>query len=249
MLVYKITNKINGKSYVGQTVQSLERRWKKHITQKSHCHALKSAILKYGPENFEIKTLTTYDSIEKMNDGERYYINLFNTLAPDGYNLTNGGIRPSFSKEARANMGRKKEKHHLWGKKHSEETKHKISVAHMGKKRGKDSEETRKKKSLAQIGSTHSLATRKILSKNSIFLYRNNKAVRESFQKANDERKISIICNETKVIYDSILSAANALGGRKHASNMVQHLKGEKSKYKVRSIKGFTFSYYEDQNV
>jgi len=155
MIIYAITNKINGKQYVGQTTQRIERRWKSHCTNNG-CLALNGAIQKYGKENFTVEEIYRAFSIEELNQKEIEFINKFNTLAPYGYNLKTGGNRPTYSKESREKMS----KSHLgnpgyWlGNKHSEKTKKKISEAKMGIKNnnfGKPkSEETKSKMSASQ---------------------------------------------------------------------------------------------------
>jgi group I intron endonuclease len=90
MIVYLVTNTINGKRYVGQTSQSLERRWFLHQHRKS-CKALHSAINKYGAENFTIEVLFSPPTREQAGELEIEYIDRYNTKAPNGYNLTQGG--------------------------------------------------------------------------------------------------------------------------------------------------------------
>ena len=244
MIVYKITNKINGKCYIGQTVKPIQRRWKQHIVGNGHCSAIHGAITKYGIDNFDVKIISHNNSIEEMNHRERYYIKLFNSLAPNGYNLTEGGIRPSFSPQARLNMARKGEKHPLWGKKHSEESKKKMSVAKIGKKR---SVESNKKQSESTSGSKHwnfgkspSGETLAKISKNASKQYANGRGA--ILQECNIQRRIAIICNQNGIIYKSIKSAAISINAS--ASNITQQLKG-----RARSVKGFTFSYLENTNV
>lgn len=86
--IYKITNKVNGKSYIGQTRNTVEFRWRQHYKAKDNKY-FHRAIQKYGKENFEVTTLEKCD-VEKLNDREIYYINKYNTFG-DGYNLTKGG--------------------------------------------------------------------------------------------------------------------------------------------------------------
>lgn len=136
MIIYKITNKISGKAYIGQTVQPLDRRWSKHCSLASSCHALNNAIKKYGKNNFTVETLYIAKNIEELSKKESYYIEYFNTVSPNGYNLTSGGEIPVFSEECRKKMGEAKSgpNHPLWNKKHSEDTKKKMSEAKIGKK-------------------------------------------------------------------------------------------------------------------
>lgn len=88
MITYLITNKINGKQYVGQTKRSLTARFIGHCEKGS---ALHSAIQKYGKASFDLRELGTYDSLEDLNNAEQYFIDYFNCITPNGYNLTSGG--------------------------------------------------------------------------------------------------------------------------------------------------------------
>ena len=64
-IIYKITNTINNKIYIGQTIQSLQNRWKRHCSNKGTIDELnmviKKAILKYGKENFEVISINVLD--------------------------------------------------------------------------------------------------------------------------------------------------------------------------------------------
>jgi len=86
--IYKITNKVNGKSYIGQTRNSVEFRWRQHKNNKSG-YALHYAIRKYGADNFEVETLEECD-VSKLDEREIYYIDKYNTFT-NGYNLNKGG--------------------------------------------------------------------------------------------------------------------------------------------------------------
>lgn len=88
--IYKITNKVNGKSYIGQSID-INRRWNEHKTG-SYTSAIHLAIIKYGIENF-IWEILEECSIKELDIKEKYYIQQYNTLAPNGYNLTDGGTQ------------------------------------------------------------------------------------------------------------------------------------------------------------
>lgn len=92
MLIYKITNKLNNKIYVGQTTRTLEIRKKDHIhnVQKGIKTHLYSAMRKYGIENFVFEKICDVDSVENLNILERYYINKYNSV-DKGYNMIDGG--------------------------------------------------------------------------------------------------------------------------------------------------------------
>ena len=116
--IYKITNKINCKIYIG-----------KHSTDNLNDgymgsgKILKQAIKKYGVENFTKEIIEFCDKEVDLNDLEKHYIDKYNSTDKSiGYNLTNGG--DGFS------VG-----HTSWlkGKQVSEETKRKISEANKGK--------------------------------------------------------------------------------------------------------------------
>jgi len=69
MQVYLITNKVNGKQYVGQTHYSLSRRWKEHIdwSKNNRKSVLHKAVFKYGVENFCIEPLHLCLTKEEMD--------------------------------------------------------------------------------------------------------------------------------------------------------------------------------------
>ena len=86
--IYKITNLINGKIYVGQTTKTIEERFKKHSTTDS---LIGKAIRKYGKENFKLELIAECTTIEEANKLEIYLIKEFNCKVPNGYNFTDGG--------------------------------------------------------------------------------------------------------------------------------------------------------------
>lgn len=92
--IYKATNKINGKSYIGQTVD-FEHRKHTHIHRRDgYCDPnsiFHKAIDKYGEENFEWEILGSIPGKELANSFERYCIAIYNTYKPNGYNMTKGG--------------------------------------------------------------------------------------------------------------------------------------------------------------
>jgi group I intron endonuclease len=92
MIIYKITNKVNGKIYIGQTIRTLEQRKWQHLDAAKHgCRThLYSAIRKYGEENFEFEVIDEASSIEELNELERYYIAKFDCIK-SGYNMVDGG--------------------------------------------------------------------------------------------------------------------------------------------------------------
>lgn len=115
-IIYLITNKINSKVYVGQTICSLDKRWKEHLRGNGQCRALSSAIKKHGKVNFNIQIIESIEDeersclIDKLDTLERVYIKTYNSLSPNGYNLTSGGHTARLSLESvdkRANSCKK----------------------------------------------------------------------------------------------------------------------------------------------
>lgn len=95
--IYKITNNINGKCYIGKSV-NIKERWIRHRhkgkyysesqPKKSHLY---HAMRKYGVENFTFEVIEECSS-DKLNEREIYYISHFNSHDPNfGYNMTLGG--------------------------------------------------------------------------------------------------------------------------------------------------------------
>ena len=87
--IYKITNQINGKSYVGQSID-IATRLRNHRTATDDC-AIHKAIRKYGVENFSFEIIEKCEQ-SLLNEREIYWIDFYNTSAPNGYNIANGGL-------------------------------------------------------------------------------------------------------------------------------------------------------------
>ena len=78
MFIYKITNKINGKLYIGQTIFTIEKRWHEHLlNSKLDNQYLCRAIRKHGSENFEIKAIIKCNNIDELNSREIFCIRIF----------------------------------------------------------------------------------------------------------------------------------------------------------------------------
>ncbi len=173
--IYVIENLLNGKMYVGQTI-NLERRMLGHLSSSSTCRYLKRALIKYRPENFEMAVVERCGSREVSNSREMFWIQELGTMVPAGYNLKEGGEsagRPGveakrkmsesarnrsrgFDKEWRESMRRAQ-----LGRKHPEEVKRKISDAHKGIGH---SEETKEKLRQINLGKSLSEECKKKIS-------------------------------------------------------------------------------------
>lgn len=147
--VYVLTNRINGKRYVGQTVVSFKDRMRSHRKAAS---AIGNAIRKYGVENFDIEiNPIEQDNLDHI---EKALILFYDSISSNGYNLDTGGnknkrlsldAKQSLSK-AHIGFHHTKEACRKIGISHlghevSEETKEKISLQNRGKKRSKESSE------------------------------------------------------------------------------------------------------------
>ena len=90
-LIYKITNTINSKQYVGQTTKTLMERFDAHESKSKYVDTyLYRAIRKYGLPAFTIEVLEEVEP-ELLSERERFWIAKLNTLIPNGYNMTEGG--------------------------------------------------------------------------------------------------------------------------------------------------------------
>jgi group I intron endonuclease len=98
LCVYKITI---DKMYVGIT-KDTKTRWKHHAYPSSKCRYIRNALLCYGVDNAKFEIIERDVSIEDIDAREQYYIEKFNTLAPNGYNLTSGGRYHVRSEETKA---------------------------------------------------------------------------------------------------------------------------------------------------
>lgn len=175
MLVYKHTNLITGRSYVGWTSRTLPERWNEHVRKanfgKERDLHFKRAIRKYGASSFTHEVLRHVETKQEALFYEIFYIKLFDSRV-NGYNETDGGEGGSdrsrvYSLETRKKMSDSAKKRctpewrrqksesmagivtHV-GFKHTDETKEKIRLATLGNKKclGRIiSEETRKKMS------------------------------------------------------------------------------------------------------
>lgn len=89
--IYKITNVINNKSYIGQTKNTIKTRMYKHYSQanKDNVTGIDAAIKKYGKQNFIVEEICRCDN-QDLDELEKFYIHKYDTFN-NGYNLTIGG--------------------------------------------------------------------------------------------------------------------------------------------------------------
>lgn len=216
-VIYKITNRVNGKVYIGQTVKGFKKRYhyKGNGIEKVYRYYkgrksngdyineyLVNSIEKYGFENFEVCEI--YDvafSEKELNCKEKLYIELYKSDNRNfGYNHQKGGYDHSINEETRKKMSDAKkgmyvgEKSYFFGKHHTEETKKKISDAKKGV--------------------------------------------------INDKCFKKVICLNTKEIFDSLTYACKKYN--LDASNMVKALKNNKRTCGKLDGKLLRWQYYDD---
>ncbi len=108
-IIYCVTNKVNGKRYIGQTTIPIYKRWHAHKRADGRCLSLSAAIKKYGAECFEVVEIDRAYSREELDAKEIAHIAAANGLDPAfGYNLRPGGMCATFSPETRALMSARK---------------------------------------------------------------------------------------------------------------------------------------------
>ena len=160
MFIYKIENLINNKIYIGQTVKTIEHRYKGHLKNADNNkeHPLYDSMNKHGINSFKLSEIEQCTSIEELNLKETYWINYFKSQnRQKGYNLNTGGKNGFHCKETRLKIGKANK-----GKKRTEETKLKLSLAHKG---AKLSEEHKRKIGKTLIGRKHSEEAKKKMRK------------------------------------------------------------------------------------
>ena len=239
MWIYKITNLVNKKIYVGKTKEeSVQKRWNHHISKlrrnKHYNKHLQSAWNKHGEENFTFEVIEKFDPLFyfDIDNLERYWIKELDSMNPEnGYNKTIGGDGGSTrSEETRKKMseaqkGRQWQKgpdHPSFGKK--------LSPEHIEKLKQPKSEETKLKFKDAwtdERKQTH--AEKQTGEKNHMF-----------GRIAKTRKKIKGINLKTleEIIFDSVTAAANFVGaGRCDIRRVCQGVQNY--------AKGFKFEYIQ----
>lgn len=148
--IYTITNKKDGKIYVGQTTNKPNRRWNQHKSsakRENRTSVIYRAMAKHGIENFVFEVICSVLKEDHMDSLEFFFMDKFNSIVPNGYNLDYfKSAQKHHSEETKRKIGDANR-----GRKISEETRLKLSLSHMGQKRV-FSEEHRRKLSLFQKG-------------------------------------------------------------------------------------------------
>lgn len=211
MVIYVITNIVNGKKYVGQTRRTSQERWKEHCKPEK-CVLLRRAIEKYGKNSFTVTDVDTADTPEELNRKETEWILKLNTLAPNGYNLQVGGKNGLIAEETRKKISNSHKGKHL-----SEAHKKALSIAFSGKNHPlygtKMSQETKDKISKANKGRLSG-------EKNPHYGIPNSKEIRQKISEKNKlyykntlhHGCLKVLCVETGKIYPSATHAFRETG-------------------------------------
>lgn len=117
--IYLVSNTLNEKLYVGQTIAK---------DRRGHGHLITKAYKAHGRDKFSYQIIcSNIKNQNTLNYLERFWIKTYDSMYPNGYNLESGG---NHGKSEYLNG----ENHPFFGKKHSEETKQKIRASMMGRK-------------------------------------------------------------------------------------------------------------------
>ncbi len=119
-IIYRITNKLNGTEYYGLSTKTLEERKRIHIQaaksaangKTAFCRRLYNAMNYYGYDMFDFELMET-PLLSQLGEREKYYIKTYNSLVPNGYNLTTGGELTILSQESRDLKSASLRKHEL----------------------------------------------------------------------------------------------------------------------------------------
>ena len=218
-IVYQHKNKINGKIYIGITMQEPEKRWKQGEGYRSSPHFY-SAIQKYGWDNFEHNILFQNLTKEEACIKEQELIAKFNSSNREfGYNSTSGGEVFVMN----------------------EETKHKISQALMGNKNGLGhpcSEEKKRKISEAQKGRTLTEEHKQKLSEAAKNRHTPcSEQAKENIRKSSHKKPV--YCEELNTVFESVQECSRQLGIP--ATNISKLCNG-----RGKTLKGYHLKYYDD---
>lgn len=138
--IYKIVNKVNGKTYIGQTSENFQRRYFLHnwkLCNNIHDNKyLQRSWNKYGEDNFQFEIVEGLEDSSMLNDREIYWIKYYRENG-NCYNMQDGGqpkcLHQYISLESRKHVG-ELNRQRILGTKLSDETKHKMSESHKGKR-------------------------------------------------------------------------------------------------------------------
>ena len=228
--IYKVTNKINNKSYIGQS-KNIEQRMRDHKSiSRERNVLLKRALKKYGVENFKYEVIEMCE-LNKLDEREIYWISV---LKPE-YNLDTGGkgspnhiVSPQ-TKKILSEKGKE-----FWNKLDNE-TKNKIISQNLKRpKIGHEvSKETREKLRQHNLGKKQSEETKEKRKKTMVEKKKNG------YIQTNSGHRKKVICVETGEVFNSLKEAED----KYNLSTLCGHLKG-----KYETCKGKHYKYYKNNS-
>lgn len=231
--IYKITNLINNKPYIGKTAKTVEKRWKEHYYEArrwqrcfetgsdfGYNSRLYPAMSKYGYDNFTIQLLEEVASLEEMNQREKYWIDYYDARN-NGYNIAAGGLGGFFLGCKHTPEALEKLRLAGLGRKHSEETCTKISKHKMGHATSVEAKEKMRKAKLGKKTGEHSADWNKRISEGQV----------------NE-----VICLETGITYYNIAEAARQTGC--HASGIANCITG-----RAKTTGGYHWQYKDKNKI
>ena len=138
-VIYKITNKVNGKVYIGQTIEGFKKRYKNNLKKYTHNNHLRNSIQKYGIDNFDIcEVFDIAFTLDELNIKEKVWIDIYNSINSNyGYNKHTGGDNYKTTEETKKKISENHadingKNNPMYGKHHTEETKEKIRQSKSG---------------------------------------------------------------------------------------------------------------------
>jgi len=245
MIIYKTTNLVNRKIYIGQDVNNDP----KYLGSGK---LLLNAIKKYGKNNFQKEILETCLTTDELNKREQYWIKeLDSTNRKIGYNISFGGQLSSWKGLKHSEETKEKISQSLKGKKpwnkgkenvYCDETKTKMSKAKLGKQiwlGKKHSDETKKKLSKINLGKVHSEETKRKMSDSHLgrtsWIKGKNQSekVKEKISKTLTKKILLIESNEVICVFNDANEAANYLNVSTKTIGNYCRLKNEKNKLNI----------------
>jgi len=193
VFVYKYTNEINGKVYVGITTRTVEIRHKEHLKKINDNYVFHRALKKYGANNFKLEVLRECKDLDELKVVEMFYIkelsSFINAENSNGYNMTFGGegtVGFKHSVKTRLNFSIAKKElyknsiHPAIGVHHTEERKLKQRIRMIGKYCGDRNH---------YYGKKHSEETKAIMSKKAKKRFSNGKHPMLGIKLSEEQKK------------------------------------------------------------